>query len=159
MEVLMSFRISALPAERFTELFALDDQALAARGAKRIVVEQKPGVPCRVSLADADLGEVAILVPFEHQPHDSPYRASGPIYVRQGAQQASPAPGTVPALLRSRMLSVRAYDPAHLMVDADVVDGPQVESLIDRLFDDPEVSYLHVHLARPGCYACRVDRA
>ena len=68
----MSFRISALPAERFTELFALDGDALAARGAKRIVVEEKPGVPCRVSLADADLGDVAILLPFEHQPHESP---------------------------------------------------------------------------------------
>jgi hypothetical protein len=45
------------------------------------------------------------------------------------------------------------------MVDADVIDGQDVESLIRRLFADPGIAYLHIHFARPGCFACRVDRA
>ena len=45
------------------------------------------------------------------------------------------------------------------MVDAEVVEGTQLEPLIERLFGDQRVSFLHVHNARRGCYACRVDRA
>lgn len=155
----MSFQISPLPLASFEQLFALDDRALAAHGAKRVVVDATPGYPCRVSLADAEPGEVAILVPYRHQPADSPYRASGPVYVRQGVTEARVPAGAVPELLRSRLLSVRAYDSTDLMTNADVVDGRELEAVIARMFDDAGVSYLHVHFARPGCYACRVDRA
>jgi transcriptional regulator len=57
------------------------------------------------------------------------------------------------------MLSVRAYDSDGSMVDADVVDGVAVETLLARLFDRADTSYVHVHFARRGCYACRVERA
>jgi hypothetical protein len=99
-----------------------------------------------------------VLLPFSHQPANSPYRASGPIFVRECAVEASLAPGDVPGLLRSRILSLRAYDRDDLMVDADVVDGREVEPLIARFFENPAVRYIHVHFARPGCFACRVDR-
>jgi hypothetical protein len=45
------------------------------------------------------------------------------------------------------------------MRDADVVDGRELEAVVERFFANPRVSYLHVHFARPGCYACRIDRA
>jgi hypothetical protein len=43
-------------------------------------------------------------------------------------------------------------------VDGEVTPGTGLESLIERFFARPEVCYLPVHNARPGCYACRVDR-
>ena len=155
----MSFQVSALPMDEFAPLFALDDAELEARGGRRYLADSIPGFPCRVSLEDAALGESLVLIPFTHQPADSPYRASGPIFVREDARQASPRPGEVPELLRLRLLSVRAYDSNSLMLDADVVDGKALEPAIERLFSDPRIAYLHVHFARPGCYACRVDRA
>ncbi len=154
----MGFQISALSPAPFEELFTLDDETLAARGAKRSIVEQKPGVPCRVSLADAELGEVVVLLPYCHQPAASPYQASGPIFVRQAAAQAVVASDSVPDVLRSRLLSIRAYDRADLMTNAEVVEGQALELFVSRFFSDPAVSYLHVHFARPGCYACRIDR-
>jgi len=57
------------------------------------------------------------------------------------------------------MLSVRAYDSRDLMIDADVVDGRDVETALTRMFGNERVRYMHVHYAAPGCYACRVDRA
>jgi hypothetical protein len=155
----MSFQVRTLPLETFTPLFTLDDEQLRARGAKRYVADRRPGFPCRVSLMDAEPGERVVLVPYTHQDEDSPYRASGPIFVRETARQAAFDAGEVPALLRLRVLSVRAYDKDALMLDADVIDGREIESLIGRLFADPQVWYLHVHFARPGCFACRVDRA
>ena len=152
------FQISALPRHTFEDLFSLDDDALAARGAKRYIADRTPGFPCRVSLEDAQPGERVILLPFCHQPEQSPYRASGPIFVREAAITATPEPDTVPALLRSRTLSVRAYDANHLMLDADVVDGRDVESALARIFRRDAVAYAHIHYAKPGCFACRVDR-
>jgi hypothetical protein len=50
----MSFRITGLPAERFSHLFALSDADLAAHGAvRRIADARTPGYPCRVSLTDS----------------------------------------------------------------------------------------------------------
>ena len=45
------------------------------------------------------------------------------------------------------------------MVDADVVEGREAEPVIERLFADPAVAYIHAHYARPGCYAARIDRS
>jgi hypothetical protein len=154
----MAFQISSLSRDRFEELFTFDDATLAARGITRHVADKKPGFPCRVSLNDAEPGERVLLLSFQHQSAASPYRASGPIFVRELAEDAAIPPNAVPQLLRTRVLSVRGYDANGMMTEADVVDGRDVETLIVRLLHDQRAEYLHVHLARPGCYVCRVDR-
>ena len=154
-----AFQFVALPAEPFTSLFHHSDEQLRAAGARRMTADEKPGFPCRVSLVDAEVGETVLLLPFTHHDVCSPYRASGPIFVRHGAPTAKPAVGEVPALLTHRLLSIRAYDKTAMMVGAEIVEGGKLEPVIHRLFDDDRVSYLHVHNARPGCYNCRVVRA
>ena len=156
----MDFRIEGLSPDLFAPLFALDDAALAARGARRQVADHKPGFPCRVSLEDAEPGEEVLLLTWEHHSVDSPYRASGPIFVRRSASKAWTGPaGSVPAMLRHRSLSVRAYGADGMMRTAEVCDGRDLEATISKLFADPGVAYLHVHNAKPGCFNCRVDRA
>ena len=154
----MGFQINALRESLFNELFALSDTELAKRSARRMVADVKCGYPCRVSLVDAEIGETVILLNYEHQAHDTPYRSCHAIFVRQGAKQAVPKPGEVPEALSSRLLSVRAFDCTHDMVAADVVDGLQVEATICDLFADPKVEYLHLHNAKPGCFAASVTR-
>ncbi|MDY7092091.1 MAG: DUF1203 domain-containing protein [Acidobacteriota bacterium] len=153
-----SFQISALPMNGFAPLFDLDDDELRARGARRYVATSNPGFPCRVSLQDAEVGETLILVPYDHHPVNGPYRASGPIFVREQAEEAQLAPGEVPALLRHRQLSVRGYSAKGLMVDAAVTPGEELEAVIGRLFGQEKVDYLHVHYAAPGCFGCWVGR-
>ena len=155
----MNFRIHALPVEPFAADFSRDDEALRERGIRRVVADDRPAYPCRVSLQDACEGERLVLLPHLHHDVDTPYRASGPIYVREAAVQAQPVIGEVPALLRSRLLSLRAYDARGMMVWADVVPGSELESGIAQLFAIERSAYLHVHYAKPGCYACRVERA
>ncbi|MCM2254702.1 MAG: DUF1203 domain-containing protein [Vicinamibacteria bacterium] len=46
-----------------------------------------------------------------------------------------------------------------MMVGAEVVEGVELEAAIERPFEDPEVRYLHLHNARPGCYNGRIERA
>src|SRR5918996_6612343 len=105
-----SFQLVALPAERFAPLFRKRDAELEAIGARRMVVHEKPGFPCRVSLADAEVGETVLFLPFTHHDVSSPYRAAGPIFIRSGAATASPSAGEIPAMFRHRLLSIRAYD-------------------------------------------------
>lgn len=155
----MGFQISGLNREQFQELFNLDDSDLAAHGARRYVADKQPGFPCRVSLIDADPGERVILLPFSHQPGPTPYQATGPIFVREAAQDCLLGVNQIPNLLRTRLLSLRAYDSKDILTEADVVEGQHLEILLHRFFDSPLVSYIHVHFARPGCFACRVDRA
>lgn len=157
--VFTGFRISALPRERFGELFALGEDALAAQGIRRVTADSKPGYPCRVSLVDAEPGERLLLLPYLHHDVAGPYRASGPIYVRERAATATPAPGEVPAQMRARLLSFRAYDAAGLMREAEVAEGREFEAVVERMFADAAVAYIHAHNARPGCYSGRIDRA
>ena len=152
----MQFRISGLPAEPFQHLFALSDAELQRQGAVRRIAEDS-GYPCRVSLTDAKAGDEVILVNYEHQDADTPYRSRHAVYVRQGERRYE-AVGEIPEQLRKRLLSVRAFDEAGMMVDADVADGKALEPLISRFFGNKTVAYLHLHYARPGCYAARVDR-
>jgi hypothetical protein len=154
----MSFVIHALPAAPFAPLFALSPDELAARGGVLRVADRCPGFPCRVSLRDAEVGETVVLVHYEHQPASSPFRASHAIYVRRNATEARPRPGQVPELFHARLLSVRAFDDAGMLVDADVVEGRALEPMIDRMLSSRDAAYLHLHFAKPGCYAARVDR-
>ena len=57
-----------------------------------------------------------------------------------------------------RLLSIRAFDADSMMIDADVVHGNESEGVIQRLLEKQSVEYLHIHNAKPGCYAARVDR-
>jgi hypothetical protein len=155
----MSFRITGLPAERFSHLFALSDEDLAAHGAvRRIADARTPGYPCRISLTDSQPGDELLLVNHEHHPVDSPYRMRFAIYVRKG-EQTYDAVGQVPEQLRVRTLAVRAFDSGAMMVGWELIEGRELEAATERLFANPAAAYLHVHFAAPGCYAARVERA
>jgi len=155
----MSFRITGLSAETFHPLFGLSDEALAAQGAKRYVVDTSPGFPDRISLTDLVPGERVLLVNFEHQDGNTPYRARHAVYVREGDGPRFDKVNEVPPALRPRTLSLRAFAADHMMVDADIVEGTEVEGLIGKLLANPEVSYVQAHFAKRGCYAARIERA
>lgn len=155
----MLFQITALPMVPFAALFALTDAELAERRAVRVTADAKPGYPCRVSLADAEIGEALILVHYEHQPAATPFRASHAVYVRENATPASLAPNEVSAMLRARPLSLRGFDAGDMLVAAELITDGAVEAAVKAMLADANVVYIHAHLAKPGCYAARIDRA
>ena len=154
----MSFRITGLSSEPFRPLYGLSDEELARRGVKRYIVDHTPGFPDRVEMRDAEVGERVLLLNHVCQPANTPYRASHAIFVREGAEHSYDEVDQVPEVMRGRLLSLRAYDAAGMMLDADVVDGGQIEAVITRLFQSPQVAYIHAHNAKRGCYSGRIDR-
>ena len=155
----MNFQIKALPLSSVSHLFALSDSELAEHRARRHKVTSKPGTPCRVSMTDADIGDTVILLNYQHQPEQSPYQASHAIFVRETAQEVRLGINEVPEVIRLRLISVRLFDKDHMMVGADVVEGEKVGATISTAFEKGEVAYIHLHNAKPGCFAAAVYRA
>jgi hypothetical protein len=153
------FTIRGISPEPFQALFDLSDADLEKLRAKRYVAGSKPGFPCRVSLQDAEVGDEVILTNFVHLPSESPFRSTHAIYIRKAATTSVAYTDSLPEMLRSRLLSIRAFDTNDMLVGADVIDGERVEEVITRFWEEPAVAFLHVHFAKPGCYACRIDRA
>lgn len=155
----MTYRITGIDPASFRPLVVLDDAALEALGARRMIADSQPGYPCRVTLEDAALGETLILVPHAHMTDTrSPYRASGPVFVREGAAEAAVIDDAVPPYLATRLISLRAYDEGGLMVDAEIVEGRALDDMIRTWLAREQISYCHAHFARRGCFAAKIER-
>lgn len=153
------FQVSPLPADTFTHLFALSDEDLDTRG----IVVRRAGegdrFPCRVSLRDARPGERALLLNYEHQDADTPYRSRYAIFVIEGAEQVELAPGELPQVFRGRPIALRGFSAAGMLLEAAMGMGEEIAPVIERVLGNPEVAYIHAHNAMHGCYAARIDRA
>ena len=152
------FQIQSLDAKEFSEYFNWNDSELANIGAIRMIVDEKPGYPCRVSLEDAEIGEEVILLPYKHHNTNSPYQALGPIFVRKNARNAILEMNALPKMLNHRLLSIRGYDSHGILKEATVTEGTNLREILDNIFDNQEVSYIHIHNAKPGCYNCMAIR-
>jgi hypothetical protein len=155
----MSFQITGLSPEPFRPLYGLSDQELSLKGVKRYIADKKPGFPDRIGMRDAEIGETLLLLNHVCQPANTPYRATHAIFVREGADSAYHAFNEIPEVMRTRLLSLRGYDVDGMMLDADVVDGKDVENVIRRLFAFAQIAYIHAHNAKRGCYSGLIERA
>jgi hypothetical protein len=153
----MSFRIIGLDPAPFRNLHFLSDDALAEKGVRRVRIESKHAAPCRISLDDAEVGEAVLLLNYDHQPANTPYRQQGPIFVRESEQRFDRV-GVIPPALARRPLSLRGFDGEDMMIEADLVEGAEAAQLIQRFFANPNVAYVHAHYARRGCYAALIER-
>ena len=91
-------------------------------------------------MQDVAIGETVLLLNHLCQPADTPYRASHAIFVREGAEARYDAVNAIPEVMRTRPLSLRAFDDAGMMRDAALAQGADVSAVIERLFQNPAVS-------------------
>ncbi|KAF0142976.1 MAG: hypothetical protein FD122_242 [Stygiobacter sp.] len=153
-----NFKIESLRSDEFSELFTLSDSELSERGIIRMTVDEKPGFPCRVSLEDAEIGEEVILLPYKYHNVNSPYQSSGPIFVRKIAKTADLGVNEIPQMLTHRLLSIRGFNERDMMIAATVTEGTSLKEILNKTFDNQEISYIHIHNAKPGCYNCVAER-
>lgn len=144
-----TFTLHALPA---------GEVDTGAEGAHRQVAEDRE--PCRRCLRDATPGEPLVLASYDPFTVRSPYAGEGPVFVHaDGCEPFEPAPGALTEQVGGRRLSVRAYDGDAMMTAATVLAGERLLDGIASLLGEPDVAFLHVHFAGPGCFAFRVDPA
>jgi len=155
----MTYVISGLPLETFQPLFGLDDEALAAHHAVRTTAGETGRYPCRVTLQDAKPGETLLLINYEHQDADTPYRSNYAIYVNETAARTRTLTGELPPVLRDRPIALRAFNEGGMLIAAELALSDDVDAAIGRQFANPDAAYLHAHNAAHGCFAARIDRA
>ena len=107
---------------------------------------------------DADIGEEVLLLPYAFHKTQSPYQASGPIFVRRNATTVQLNVNQIPVMLQHRLLSVRNYDNKGMMKGSAVIEGKHLAEHLAGTFDDPAVSYIHIHNAKAGCFNCVAKR-
>ncbi|QUD89143.1 DUF1203 domain-containing protein [Phenylobacterium montanum] len=155
----MSYVVTGLPVAAFQPLFGLSEAELADHGAIRYTVAAKPGSPCRITLEDAEPGESVLLLNYEHHAEPTPYRSNHAIFVREAALETARFEDRLPPVFQGRLLSIRAFGQAGMMVDAEVLQGAEAEPLIQAWLERPEIAYLHAHNAKRGCYSARIERS
>ena len=155
----MDFQFVALDHRNFEHLFGMKDEELAEHRVVRFHVDKCPDIPCRTTLEDAPVGETALLVNYTHQKANTPYHASHAVFVRENVETKQPTANEIPQLLRHRLLSLRAFDKNGMIVIADTVEGTDIEPTLKFMLRDEAVAEVHVHYAKPGCFAARVVRA
>ena len=152
------FLITGIPLNEIQHIFSLSENERIVNGITKITVDEKPGYPCRVSLEDANIGEEIFAFNYEHHKANSPYRSSGPVFVRLEATEANLRKNEVPEILKHRYLSLRVYNNIGMMIDATTVQGKDLDQMIQKLFSNEKAEYIHVHNAKPGCYNCQINR-
>src|SRR6266567_1204985 len=111
------------------------------------VVCRDGGHPCRHCLEDAVPGETMLLFSYSPVQTAGPYREIGPIYVHERPCARYAAGRHIPAQLRRRLLALRGYDARGDMVESDVVEGKDMDRLLDRLLARSDVAFVHVRNA------------
>lgn len=156
----MSFVVTGLPVETYRPLFGLDEAELAARGIVRHTATAPIGFPCRITLRDAEVGQTLLLLNYEHQPADTPYRSRHAIFVNEAARETARLVDEIPPCLAVRpAIALRAFDADGMMTAAEIAPGAELVPVIERLLGQPDTAYLHAHNAGRGCFAARIDHA
>ena len=154
----MSFIVKGLSAEPFRGFYGKSDAALAKLGVKRMTVDSCPGFPDRIEMRDAAVGETMLLLNHLSLDKQSPYRATHAIFVREGAEEAYKAKNTIPEVMFSRVLSLRAFDSEGMILDAALATGDEVKSTVLQLLANDAVEHIDAHNAARGCFSGRIYR-
>jgi hypothetical protein len=152
----MTYRIEGLAPAQFAGLFAMSDEELAERNARRAVADG-PGFPCRITLEEAAVGEELVLVNYVSHDAPTPFRASHAIFVRKDAKPASYT-DAVPEMFATRTLGLRGFDAQGMLRGALLARPGEADGRIRELFEQAEVAEIHAHNAALGCFLARIER-
>jgi hypothetical protein len=83
----------------------------------------------------------------------------GPVYIHAEQCERYDENAGFPPDIRSRNITFNAYGEGRRLVKQQYVDNGAVERVVEELFADPEVAYLHVRSTPAGCYTFRIERA
>ena len=98
------------------------------------------------------------MFPYASIPAGRPYSELGPIFVHAQPCPRYESTEQYPADFREGRV-IRAYDREQNMIAAENVNGRDPETVIEKLFQNPEAESIQVRSADRGCYTFRIERA
>ena len=90
-----------------------------------------------------------------------PYAETGPIFLHaEPCARAADASAIPPMLARRKAHLIKGYDGDDRIVysTGQVVASGELEAEAVKIFERPEVAYVHVRSAVNNCFTCRIDR-
>lgn len=126
----------------------------------RRVAATAGGAPCRHCLRDAQAGDMMLLGSYNLLAPLGIYWTPSPIFVHADACARYDAADDVPEIVRTRLVSVRAYDrDDQCLYDlGQAVQGTAVDPFLTRAIGDARTKFVNIHTAKPGCLLCRMER-
>lgn len=122
---------------------------------------ESAGIPCRHCLKDIEIGNG--MLALGHRPFRTvqPYAECGPIFVCADGCDRHVDNGDLPPVMTARpRFIIRGYtaDERIRYGTGDVVATPDIEQAAHRIFEDPEIAFIHVRSVQNNCYFCRIER-
>ena len=116
--------------------------------------------PCRQCLCTFDVGKENRIL-FTYNPFDGldPYPSPGPIFVHETPCATYSPQDKFPDTLRSLPLVFEGYVSDRCVTVREKVNDGAAETAITRIFDQPEVEYIHVRHGEAGCFIAHINRA
>jgi Protein of unknown function (DUF1203) len=151
-----NYRVVPLPTE-VAEAARRRAQAGASDHAV-MEVDSPSAYPCRHCLKWAQPGEQVILFPYASIPAGRPYSEVGPIFVHLQSCPRYESTERYPADFRNGRV-IRAYNRKQDMIAAEAVVEGKPETVIEKLFGNPETEFLQARSADRGCYTFTIERA
>lgn len=124
-------------------------------------VSDGDGVFCRYCLADVARGAPYLILAYRPFQEPQPYAEVGPIFLHaEPCPRHDPREGVPAPVLTWERLLIRGYgsDDRILYGTGQVVAPDVLASAAARLFERPEIAYVHIRSATNNCYQCRVER-
>jgi hypothetical protein len=120
------------------------------------------GNPCRHCLMDIPEGEPFLVFAHRPFPTSQPYAVVGPIFLHAETCERYDRAAGVPAIITDRdKLLIRGYGDDNRIVygSGQVIASGDVAETAAKMFERPEIAYIHLRSSSYNCYTCRIDRA
>jgi Protein of unknown function (DUF1203) len=131
-------------------------------GAKAQVWTAKDSrLPCRHCLDESRLNSEVLLISYQPLEKETPFAGRGPIFICAEACEGFDRPLTVPEIVATRHVNLRAYDRSGKMLYAysRLAKGDEAKEYIAEILKDEDVFEVHAHTALHGCFLCKFKRA
>ena len=125
-------------------------------------VSDGQGNPCRHCLTDIAQGEAFLVLAYRPFPQPQPYAEVGPIFLHAEACERYDSAAGVPAMLLDReRLLMRGYGDDDRIVygSGRIIPTAGLVAAAAKLFERPEIAYIHLRSATNNCFQCRIDRS
>jgi hypothetical protein len=128
--------------------------------APELAVSDGGGNPCRHCLCDIPKGAGMLIL--AHRPFEGvhPYAETGPIFLCTEAC-ARGGGSAIPEVLKTSpdyLLKGYSSDDRIVYGTGAITPSDHLAHYAQQVFEDPDVSYIHVRSARNNCYQARIDR-
>ena len=120
------------------------------------------GNPCRHCLTDIPEGEPFLILAYRPFPVPQPYAEVGPIFLHAEACVRYDGSAGIPAMLLDReQILIRGYGEDDRIVygSGQVIPTADLAGTAAKMFERPEIAYIHLRSASNNCFQCRIDRA